>query len=44
MLSGEQKDMLSVIYGDDLALIGDLVIARDNKKDTYKVIDHNEIC
>lgn len=41
MWSDGQKEILSIIYGDDLVLIGDLVIARDYKKDTCKVIDHN---
>lgn len=41
MWGKEQKDMFSIIYGDDLTLVGDVVIARNSETKTCKVIDQN---
>lgn len=39
MWTREQKDLLNIIYGDDLVLVGDVVVARNEEKDRCKIIN-----
>lgn len=38
MWTKQQKDTLSIIYGDDLLTIGNVVVARDEEKKTCRII------
>lgn len=41
MWSAEKKNMLRMIYGDDLTLMSDVVIARDSENNTCQVINQD---
>lgn len=41
MWSKEQRDTLSIIYGDDIKTVGDILVARNTEKDKCYLIDKN---
>lgn len=41
MFTREQREMLAIIYGDDLTTLGDVVIARDEERKTCKIINND---
>lgn len=40
MWTAEQKTLLNIIYGDDLVLVGDVVVSRDEDKKTCRIINY----